>query len=478
MKKKYVLFSLLLILILRLSIANAEEEKRVEVTIADYNIRLNDVLIDSVSYEYPPIVYKGIVYLPMTSDFTKAMGINFKWDENEGIEVSKSEEFGDFTQTFLSGNNGLGSSEKAFIVDLPIKINGNEMDNSMEEYPILNFRYVTYLPMTYRFTSSEFDWEVDWDSSNGLSVITQDYETWCYYIDEDDNSSLYKIKIGGNERIKLIDGEVVWPKVENGWIYYKLYTGEENHRKCEYYKMRTGGTEKTKLLDEASDIELKLITDQWIYYTDFRKDIFCKMKTDGTENIKLLDYYCDSVVLDGEYLYMTKENDGYRDTVYRMKLDGSGLEEIKKRRYNGKLYGFDAFEMQTDKEWIYYNEEIPYVSDGSFYRVQKNGLEKQSVVTDIMWSWEIYKDWIYYSRGTGAYEKELFKIRVDGSEKTKLCEDMIWEEIEIYDGWIYYINLNDNNCIYRIKTDGTGKMKVSNNGTRSKMVVRKTFLNK
>jgi hypothetical protein len=38
----------------------------------------------------------------------------------------------------------------------------------------LNFRNVTYFPLTWRFTADEFGWEYSWDEKSGLQINTGD----------------------------------------------------------------------------------------------------------------------------------------------------------------------------------------------------------------------------------------------------------------------------------------------------------------
>lgn len=47
---------------------------------------------------------------------------------------------------------------------------GKCLDNSAEPYPLLNFRGVTYFPLTWRFAVEEFGWEYHFDAKNGLSI--------------------------------------------------------------------------------------------------------------------------------------------------------------------------------------------------------------------------------------------------------------------------------------------------------------------
>ena len=62
-------------------------------------------------------------------------------------------------------------------------------------------------------------------------------------------------------------------------------------------------------------------------------------------------------------------------------------------------------------------------------------------------------DWIYYVNWDDNYC--LYKIRTDGSNKTKVNNDSTGH-FRIVGDWIYYEHRDDDWCLYRIRTDGTG----------------------
>jgi Uncharacterized protein involved in cytokinesis, contains TGc (transglutaminase/protease-like) domain len=68
-------------------------------------------------------------------------------------------------------------------------------------------------------------------------------------------------------------------------------------------------------------------------------------------------------------------------------------------------------------------------------------------------------EWIYYCDNDGGYK--LFKAKLDGTSRTKVCDDYPLY-INVSDGWIYYINNSDNERVYKIKADGTKRSKISN----------------
>ena len=65
-------------------------------------------------------------------------------------------------------------------------------------------------------------------------------------------------------------------------------------------------------------------------------------------------------------------------------------------------------------------------------------------------------DWIYYNQYN--LDPGLYKIKTDGTGKTKLSNDP-GRSINVVGDWIYYSNQNDEFKIYKIKTDGTGESK-------------------
>lgn len=167
MKKTYILILLLLIISSPIKI-NAQE-KRVSIEIPKFDVTINGVKVDNVHSKYPFIVYNYVTYLPMTWDCSKALGLQTSWSETEGIKILKTNETGEIKMD-STGNNLLDAKYLAIIPEFNIEVNGKKIDNSKEEYPILNFRYVTYFPLTWRFVVDEFGLKSDWDEQKGLSI--------------------------------------------------------------------------------------------------------------------------------------------------------------------------------------------------------------------------------------------------------------------------------------------------------------------
>lgn len=83
----------------------------------------------------------------------------------------------------------------------------------------------------------------------------------------------------------------------------------------------------------------------------------------------------------------------------------------------------------------------------------------------------MHEDWIYYH--SHADEDKLHKIKVDGTEKSKVSDEEFSQyifdgQLILDDGWIYYIEHNPEKQIfvgklYKMRTDGSEKQLVIDN---------------
>ena len=85
-----------------------------------------------------------------------------------------------------------------------------------------------------------------------------------------------------------------------------------------------------------------------------------------------------------------------------------------------------------------------------------------------MSSLNVVGDWIYYCSGEykGPGGGRLFKIKTNGTEKTKLSDDIL-SQINVIGNWIYVATYEENangivQEMYKMKTDGTGRTKITN----------------
>ena len=168
--------------------ALAAPNSQVTVTIPTFTVTLNEQRFDENSYEqYPFLVYKGITYFPMTYYLSNLMNLNTSWTAENGLVITKGNP--DTPKTFKREeptsrrNNG---TQTATIAISKITINGKQIDNNNESYPLLVFRDITYLPMTWAYAVDEFGWSYSYSNEEGLNIKTDNF----YYtpIEQNDNT--------------------------------------------------------------------------------------------------------------------------------------------------------------------------------------------------------------------------------------------------------------------------------------------------
>jgi hypothetical protein len=141
------------------------------VTIPTFKVSVNDQSIDSRKLKYPLVEYKGITYFPLTWQWCRELGLVSGYTQKDGLYLANYT--AESQETLDSGGQqAFGAKYSAAIAGYPIYINGKQIDNSKEAYPLLNFRSITYFPLTYRFVVGEFGWDQSFNKSAGYKLYT------------------------------------------------------------------------------------------------------------------------------------------------------------------------------------------------------------------------------------------------------------------------------------------------------------------
>ncbi|MCL1858157.1 MAG: DUF5050 domain-containing protein [Oscillospiraceae bacterium] len=179
-------------------------------------------------------------------------------------------------------------------------------------------------------------------------------------------------------------------------------------------------------------------------YLDGEEVNFTVYNIDGNNYFKLRD------VMQTFDVYV-----GYDDKTKTITLDTSNTYTEEEKNFDE----IKSFTTTSNVDWIYYRGICP---NEGLYKMRTDGTEKTKLDDekglDII---NVVGDWIYY---TSEYCK-LNKIKTNGKEKTLLSSD-VWSSINIVGDWIYYIGRDDNynNNIYKMRTNGTGKVKLDIGG--------------
>lgn len=143
----------------------------VSVAIPSFKVTINDQAVDSTRLQYPLIVYKNITYFPLTWQWCRELGLVSGYTKADGLYIANH--IGESQETLDNGGRQkAGSRYSAAIADYPIYINGRRINNSKEEYALLNFRSITYFPLTWRFVTGEFGWDQTWSNKSGYKLCT------------------------------------------------------------------------------------------------------------------------------------------------------------------------------------------------------------------------------------------------------------------------------------------------------------------
>ncbi|WP_312701192.1 hypothetical protein [Sedimentibacter sp.] len=166
MKNKIRILFIILILSVLLSV-NAFGAASVNVTLPEFDVRINGIEIDNKNREYPLIVYKNITYFPMTYHDSRFLSLEAHWDNSSGLKINRNSEIGTYVDTYSAANK---NNYTASVPSFKVEVNGKIIDNSQEQYPLLLFRNVTYFPLTWRFAVDEFEWNYNFSKEEGLEI--------------------------------------------------------------------------------------------------------------------------------------------------------------------------------------------------------------------------------------------------------------------------------------------------------------------
>jgi tetratricopeptide (TPR) repeat protein len=262
-----------------------------------------------------------------------------------------------------------------------------------------------------------------------------------------------RINFYGNTPGNIIDGGFI--ARQGDWLYYANFSDNGY-----LYKMRVDNTEKQRLNTEKTSA-INVIGD-WVYYqldcvdpAGFPCHTITKIKTDGTMNTSLSDEPVNGIYLVNESIYYTD-----RDR-YLLRLS---TVSIGKRIMGGaRTYSFSV-----NGEWIYYAD---FTDGQSLYKVKIDGTMKTKILSDDVGTLNVVGDWIYYSSNIGGdagLATNLNKVKTDGSSRTVLSDQEWTYEINVVDDWIYFSDYLQETMesygkwtLYRMKTDGKGKTKLS-----------------
>ncbi len=218
----------------------ASAQQNVSVQIAPYYTEIDYMSVYNPAVEFPLITYKDITYFPMTYNLCARLGIATGYDQNAGLYITRHSVPTDGSVTgFFGGigNNSYGTYYDAVIPEYPVYLNGIRIDNSKEEYPLINFRGITYFPMTWRFAVEELGFTTEWSEENGFKLY-RDYNssTDVFFGNSDKDGVNITVSTYAPNGVENPDGSIT---------FYSKYWYERYKLMYEYgYAKKLGGSDK------------------------------------------------------------------------------------------------------------------------------------------------------------------------------------------------------------------------------------------
>ena len=224
------------------------------------------------------------------------------------------------------------------------------------------------------------------------------------------------------------------------------------------YRIGPDGSYEKICDDRASYINL---SNGQIYYVnlDDGNKIY-RIGPDGSGRMKFSDYEAEWLTVKDSWLYFICNH-----KIHRMDINS---------RFITSLNSEDAVSFYTiNGDWIYYKAYIRNTGPRLFRMnldgnnrtmlgtsVKPAGFELSPDGRSVSYSYsrmEFIEDgWLYFVNE--ADSDRLYKMKLDGSSPAKICDDKAEEYyIEIFNGRIYYKNSDDGKKYYRIGIDGTDR---------------------
>ena len=192
----------------------AEAAKSVPVTLPTFDVTLNGTVVENNNRQYPLLVYNNITYVPMTYYDCRFLGLETAWNQKDGLGIIKSDLTGAYYDyKTAKKNNKRGTAQ---IASGKIKVNGKEINNASEKYPLLLYRDVTYFPLTWRFAVNEFGWKYQFDNKNGLVITSNNIKTDSVIL-KDGNTNAE----GQTEFDFAINSDNLYYQGEEGTVYQR-----------------------------------------------------------------------------------------------------------------------------------------------------------------------------------------------------------------------------------------------------------------
>lgn len=423
----------------------------VRVTLPDFAVNLNGHPVENQYREYPLLVYNGITYFPMTWYDSRLLGLETAWAPGDGLNIRQSPVTSSYVPSKSERRNA-----PAYAAEVPattFTINRKAIDNTKEEYPLLNFQNITYFPLTWRFAHDEFGWDYHWDETDGLSITSNNPQVQTVdlpvYAEEND-VALFK-----------------------GYYYFVETTGTTNHiyrapvqqpsDKEEIYSYHLSSGTNGKL-NQGITFQIR---DNTLWFTHHLGHIttgsneFVKIGEDGkAEVLELGHQYMDFretpfgtliVDLGAGYPELSLLPQGQEKTKAKIVGDTDEMS-FAQHVVNGDTMTANAGTTATTVigDDVYVLCSLPTTNSYNIFKINlKTNMTDKIVGSSVRW-FKIIDNKLYYVKDM---DNALYSSALDGTGEMKLSEHAV-SGFDGIDGYIFYTTKNEMNRfeLYRADT--------------------------
>lgn len=257
MRKTIILITIVLTLFCCLNF-NVSANNTVSAVIPDYQIIIDNASIYYADSMYPFLNYKGITYLPMTYEYSRAMNLTTGWLEGTAFMVAYNPCDDKMPVYETVANKKYNTA--VVPTGYNIYVNGKKTDNSKAEYPLLNFRGVTYFPMTWEYAVENFGWEINF-KSNVFTINTENNTAYRWTLEEKrENDTVLRLYYG--KEITTDGGEIEYDYITE---YYSMDNTTGDMVQLNDYDVNETNTPVNTQVDVA-------VEDGYVYYKDQKLD--------------------------------------------------------------------------------------------------------------------------------------------------------------------------------------------------------------
>lgn len=260
---------------------------------------------------------------------------------------------------------------------------------------------------------------------------TEEQEEVLWYSDSyADNHSYY-----GNSFQNVSEGGLLVADAD--WVYY-VSTNDDFH----IWRMRQDGSEKSVVVERpCGHMNYR---NGWLYYREWNTGLLYRRNLESGQEELLVDYNTYEPKIVGRYIYygyQVKRQGESRASfdLYRCELDGSDQTKLTD--------GVVLYCCVADKRIYYFDTNDEVYKKG--FSVNLDGEDKQLWDANQVSCIDYVDHLIYFAE---AEQAGLFTLNPETEEIRKISNEAV-SYINIYKGWCYYGDRNDNGKLYRMNLE-------------------------